>query len=148
MFTCPLVRWAGGPNHLRQTANRVRGSSRRTAALQAMLRFSTSAVGYTDQTSRFYRPVSFNLKLMFKLHLSLRFKLVQLICVFAMCVGFALMKGLNYASVCVYFGEPMNQRLHFDVCVYLLLHVSLRLAFPVASQPFFTWFVLSFTSFS
>ena len=33
-FTCPLVRWAGGPNHLRQTANRVRGSSRRTAALQ------------------------------------------------------------------------------------------------------------------
>ena len=31
IFTCPL---AGGPNHLRQTANRVRGSSRRTAALQ------------------------------------------------------------------------------------------------------------------
>jgi len=23
-----------------------------------------------------------------------------------MCVGFALMKGLNYVSVCVYFGEP------------------------------------------
>ena len=37
IFTCPLVRWAGGPNHLSQTANRVRGSSRRTAALQRLL---------------------------------------------------------------------------------------------------------------
>ena len=36
IFTCPLVRWAGGRNHLRQTANRVRGSSRRTAALQQL----------------------------------------------------------------------------------------------------------------
>jgi hypothetical protein len=43
------------------------------------------------------------------LHLSLHFQLVQLICVCAMCVGFALMKGLNIVSKCVYyFGEPTS----------------------------------------
>ena len=43
-----------------------------------------------------------------KLHLSLHFQLVQLICVCAMCVGFAFMKGLNNVSECVYFGEPTS----------------------------------------
>jgi len=43
-----------------------------------------------------------------------------------MCVGFALLKGLNHVSVCVYFGEPASTLL---MCFCLLLLVSLRLAF-------------------
>ena len=76
---------------------------------------------------------------MFKFRLSLRFQLVQLICVCAMCVGFALSTGLNYFSVCVCFGEPTSTLL---MCFCLLLLVSLRLARSILRHsPFFTWFV-------
>jgi len=65
--------------------------------------YSTSAVGYTDQS---VVQTSFSsLTLVFKLQLSPRFQLIQLICV--QCVGFDLLKG-NYFSVCVYFGVPTS----------------------------------------
>jgi hypothetical protein len=126
-----------------QYVRRWRHHDSAVAAVKSMLSFS-----------RLYRPAdqsvvqtSFSsLTLVLKLQLSLCFQFVQLyLC--AMCVGFDLLK-VNYFSVCVYFGEPSN--------VYTLLDVFLPTShvFKVSifqflrHSPFFTWFVLRFTSFS
>jgi hypothetical protein len=61
-----------------------------------------------------------------------------------MCVGFDLLKG-NYFSVCVYFGE---QSLHFDVFLPTSSRVCKVSIFQLRHSPFFTLFVLRFTSFS
>jgi len=61
-----------------------------------------------------------------------------------MCVGFDLSKGnyFRYASTLV------NQRLHFDVFLPTSSRVCKVSIFQLRHSPFFTWFVLRFTSFS
>ena len=117
-------------------------------------RFSSSSLIHAQfqyQCSRLYRPAdqsviqtSFSsLTLVFKLQLSLRFHLVQLnVC--TVCVGFDLSKGnyFQYASTLV------NQRLHFDVFLPTSTHIFKVSTFQLRHSPFFTWFVLRFTSFS
>jgi len=53
-----------------------------------------------------------------------------------MCVGFALLKGPNYFSVCV------GQRLHFDVFLPTSSRVFKVSNFQLRHSPFFTWFVV------
>jgi len=53
----------------------------------------------------------------FKLQLSLRF---QLICVCAICVGYALLKVL---TIFQYASNLVNQRLHFDVFLPTSSHI-------------------------
>ena len=64
-----------------------------------------------------------------KLHLSLHFQLVQLICVCAMCVGLALMKGLIASTL-------VNQRLHFDMCLPTSSRVFKFGIFQLRHSPF------------
>ena len=101
--------------------------------------------------SRLYRPAdqsvvqtSFSsLTLVFKLQLSLRFQLVQLI--FVQCVWvltFGKVTIFQYASTLV------NQHLHFDVFLPTSSRVFKGSIFQLRHSPFFTWFVLRFTSFS
>jgi hypothetical protein len=59
-----------------------------------MLSFSTSAVGYTDQQTSFS-----SLIFVFKLQLSLRFQLVQLICV--QCVWDLTFLKVTIFSMCL-----------------------------------------------
>ena len=69
---------------------------------------------------------------MFKLHLSLRF---QLICVCAICVGYALLKVL---TIFQYASNLVNQRLHFDVFLPTFSRVFKVSIFQLRHNPFFT----------
>ena len=60
----------------------------------------------------------------------------------AMCVSFDLVTIFQYASTMV------NQCLHFDVFLPTSTHIFKVSTFQLRHSPFFTWFVLRFTSFS
>jgi hypothetical protein len=98
----------------------------RFCPVHLMLSHSTSAVGYTDLSvvssdlcSYSDRPWVFNLSSLF------------------LCEQCLWVLRTWIYTICQYASTLVNQRLYFDVLFCLLLLVSLRLAFPVASQPFF-----------
>ena len=112
----------------------------------SMLSFSTSAVGYTDQqTSRLYRPVSVvshlcsNSSCPCVSNLSNLFMCVQ--CAWVLPI-WKFLTMFQYASILV------SQCLHFNVFLPTSSRVFKVSIFQLRHSPFFTWFVLRFTSFS